>query len=360
MSDLAQNPDALTQALAEPSRRAILEAMRYGPKSVTDLVQATGLKQPNVSNHLAKMRAQNIVHAERIGRHVFYGLARPVADFLLRLHEFTTEALAQHVIGESPDIPANSVLAMGTANSSVSACSRRSRSSANAANGNANPIGEWRACLLESLLTGNEDRAQAVVHAMLAARVSLPVIYSDIFEWAMNRVGDLYELGGTDVAHEHLATEMVERLMARVAQFYVPVARCHRRAVLGCVAGNAHALGLRMLADAIRVVGWDTLFLGANVPTDSFASMVNSLASDLVIISCSMQEQVAELKRLVDRLKAARMASAGAGYRIMVGGRCLNARPEIVREISADMTARDIPGFLAGVASTFAEPKPGR
>ena len=87
------NPDVLSQALAEPSRRAILESLRFGQKSVTELVVATRLKQPNVSNHLAKMRVQNIVRAERIGRQVYYSIAMPVADLLLRLHELSGDNL---------------------------------------------------------------------------------------------------------------------------------------------------------------------------------------------------------------------------------------------------------------------------
>src|SRR5262249_41955731 len=91
------HPDALSHALAEPSRRMILETLRFAPKTVSELVQATHLKQPNVSNHLAKMREHGIVRAERSGRHVYYSIAMPVADLLLRLHEFTARALQQSV-----------------------------------------------------------------------------------------------------------------------------------------------------------------------------------------------------------------------------------------------------------------------
>ncbi len=64
------DPDVLSQAIAEPSRRALLENLRFGAKTVTQLVDATALKQPNVSNHLAKMKQQGIVRSERIGRQV--------------------------------------------------------------------------------------------------------------------------------------------------------------------------------------------------------------------------------------------------------------------------------------------------
>ena len=45
-----------------------MEHLRVGRKSVSELVHLTHLKQPNVSNHLAKMREQGLVRAERSGR----------------------------------------------------------------------------------------------------------------------------------------------------------------------------------------------------------------------------------------------------------------------------------------------------
>lgn len=65
----------LLQGLAEPSRLAILEALRRGPACVTELVGYTGLTQPNVSNHLACLRDCGLVNARPQGRFVYYALA---------------------------------------------------------------------------------------------------------------------------------------------------------------------------------------------------------------------------------------------------------------------------------------------
>ena len=46
-----------------------------------------------------------------------------------------------------------------------------------------------------------------------------------------------------------------------------PPAPIDRRVLLACVAGNHHAVGLRMVADAFQLAGWDVQYLGANVPT---------------------------------------------------------------------------------------------
>ena len=350
MPDLAQEPDALTQSLAEPSRRAMLEQLRLGPKSVSELVCATGLKQPNVSNHLAKMRQQGIVQGERVGRNVYYGITEPIAEFLMSLHAATATTLARAAVPHSGG-------GADTAHSApAGGCQIGVDGVGQPADPAPLPIADWRACFLDAVRSGNEDRAQALVNSMLARRISLAIIFTEIFEWALYRIGELYESGLADVGQEHLVSGLVERLMARVTHFYTPVTRCRRRAVLGCVAGNWHALGVRMLADALRTAGWETRFLGANVPTDSFLSFARSEEAlpDLVVISCSMEDQVEELRRLVRALDAARTAAPGMRCRIVIGGHCLNSNPDLTKNIPADLVAPNLTVFLSTIGAIFA------
>src|SRR5688572_13561811 len=70
----------LYEELAEPSRRTILCALRTGPKNVTELVNCTCLKQPNVSNHLARLREKSVVSARKVGREVYYSIASPEVE----------------------------------------------------------------------------------------------------------------------------------------------------------------------------------------------------------------------------------------------------------------------------------------
>src|SRR5665213_3160620 len=63
------------EELGEISRRQILGQLTSGPKNVSSIVQATGLKQPNVSNHLARMRGKGVISATKSGREVFYSFA---------------------------------------------------------------------------------------------------------------------------------------------------------------------------------------------------------------------------------------------------------------------------------------------
>jgi ArsR family transcriptional regulator len=75
------------KTLASPRRLEILHRLAEGPCEVGRLAEDIGASQPNVSQHLAVMRASGIVEAERDGREVRYRLTDPdvmVACTLMR------------------------------------------------------------------------------------------------------------------------------------------------------------------------------------------------------------------------------------------------------------------------------------
>jgi DNA-binding transcriptional ArsR family regulator len=62
----------LLHGLSDESRLGILAELRGGERRVSELVERTGLSQPNVSKHLACLWGCGLVARERRGREVFY------------------------------------------------------------------------------------------------------------------------------------------------------------------------------------------------------------------------------------------------------------------------------------------------
>lgn len=77
----------LFRGFADPSRLSILEALRDGAQTVSQVVEATGLSQSNVSNHLSCLRGCGLVVSEQDGRFVHYQLSDPRVETLLQLAE---------------------------------------------------------------------------------------------------------------------------------------------------------------------------------------------------------------------------------------------------------------------------------
>ncbi|HSJ65239.1 MAG TPA: metalloregulator ArsR/SmtB family transcription factor [Gemmatimonadaceae bacterium] len=81
MAKIALTPEVLTliaerlKALAEPARLQILNALRKGERSVTELGEATGLGQANLSKHLRLLHTLGFVARRKEGLFVYYALA---------------------------------------------------------------------------------------------------------------------------------------------------------------------------------------------------------------------------------------------------------------------------------------------
>lgn len=85
----------LFRGLADPSRLSIVEALREGPRSVSDIVVCTGLGQPNVSNHLACLLDCGLVLRQQRGRFAFYELSDDrVDDFLSAAERLISDVAA--------------------------------------------------------------------------------------------------------------------------------------------------------------------------------------------------------------------------------------------------------------------------
>ena len=76
MSDAQLEESArLFGVLSEPARLRILRALMAGPLTVTDLIEATGLKQGNVSKHLGLLADSAFVAREKDGNFARYSIA---------------------------------------------------------------------------------------------------------------------------------------------------------------------------------------------------------------------------------------------------------------------------------------------
>lgn len=65
------------KVLSEPTRLRILDALRDGEKTVTELVEELGLGQANVSRHLALLRRHDMVARRKDGTRRPYRIADP-------------------------------------------------------------------------------------------------------------------------------------------------------------------------------------------------------------------------------------------------------------------------------------------
>jgi len=82
---LRQFKATVFQALAHPTRIAILELLRDGELPVGVLVERLGVEPANASQHLAVLRAKYILTSRKQGNQVFYSIRDPLIGEILDL-----------------------------------------------------------------------------------------------------------------------------------------------------------------------------------------------------------------------------------------------------------------------------------
>jgi DNA-binding transcriptional ArsR family regulator len=73
----ARDASALLKALAHEARLIILCQLADGEKSVSELTRTLGLRQPTISQQLARLREDDLVETRRDGKNIYYSLGRP-------------------------------------------------------------------------------------------------------------------------------------------------------------------------------------------------------------------------------------------------------------------------------------------
>src|SRR5437879_11827576 len=94
----ARHTEATFQALAEPTRRAVLDLLRRGAQPAGQIASAFPVSRPAISKHLRLLRRAHLVREHREGRHRVYQLnpepLRAVDSWIEQYRSFWSASLA--------------------------------------------------------------------------------------------------------------------------------------------------------------------------------------------------------------------------------------------------------------------------
>ena len=131
----------------------------------------------------------------------------------------------------------------------------------------------------------------------------------------LEALGEGWVRGEIDVAGEHAASFAVHRRLS--AAFDAAGSRSRGPGVVvGLPSGSQHDLGALAFATAIRRMGMDVLYLGANVPVSSWETAVRSRDARAVVMSVVTPQDrpsaIAVAERLLSRVPAPTVCAGGA------------------------------------------------
>jgi methanogenic corrinoid protein MtbC1 len=307
---------------------AILLALADAPLTVNEIVAATGLSQPNVSNHLGRLRARQWVHAHREGRRIYYSLSdAAIIEFIRTLR-------------------------------------RTRRPEVKPADPSAAALLELEEAYLTAALSGHENAAVAIIEKAGTDGIGWETLYLRVFRPVLERIGDLWAHHGLPVATEHAATAITLRMMHRlqIARDPHPVLRnkeLHRgryRALVACVPGEQHMVGARMVADFLEADCWEVVFLGADLPTRSLIEAAILHLPHAIFLSAATPERH---EAVAESLAAVREWRSDRTLPLIVAGGLFFRQEETVWAV--DILGDDLPSVLKNVAERLRQhpPLPG-
>lgn len=195
-----------------------------------------------------------------------------------------------------------------------------------------------------ALLAGNQRGALAVVTRCIDNGRSLVDVEMHVIQPALYQIGEKWQANQVTVAQEHMATAIVQSVMTMGLLRSPPPALINKRILLACVPGNNHDIGLRMVADAFQLGGWDVQYLGANVPTPALVAQAEEWKPDLVGLSVSFPQQLPVVKAIIAQL-AARFDSARPA--VIIGGLAINRFNQLAEVVGADACMANAQAALA-------------
>ena len=200
------------------------------------------------------------------------------------------------------------------------------------------PLAELARQYLDALLKA--DRREASQMVLDAVHQGTPVrdIYLHVFQRSQYEIGRLWQSNQISVAQEHLCTAATQLIMSQLYPFIFGTERKNRRIVAACVGGDLHEIGIRMVADFFEMAGWDTFYLGADVPSASIVQTVIDRRAQVLAVSATLLTHFGSVGELIAEVRANR---ACAELIILVGGHPFNVVPDLWREVGADGYAAD-------------------
>ncbi|MDX1569775.1 MAG: cobalamin B12-binding domain-containing protein [Xanthomonadales bacterium] len=210
----------------------------------------------------------------------------------------------------------------------------------------------------ERLLDGEEAGLIAYVDELLKSGIPLEKVFLDLLAPVARRLGEMWVADICSFTDVTIGVLRLQRILHRYLPQFVqrPThVNSGQRVLIAALPGEQHTFGKLMVAGFFRRAGWH-VDDGPFASNSDLLSVVRRKWFVAVGISLSCESRIEELAGLIS---AVRDDSRNRGIGVMVGGWLFNVRPELIREVGADMggedalkSARDAQTLFGGPDST--------
>ncbi|MEU1620243.1 B12-binding domain-containing protein [Streptomyces sp. NPDC005722] len=212
----------------------------------------------------------------------------------------------------------------------------------------AGPAEDRADALFAAIADGDEYAAVAVVKAAVDDGLRPERILQEVVAPAQRRIGREWAAGRITVGQEHAATAISERAVAALTGA-PPDRRASPppgRVVVACVDGEWHTMPARLVAETLRLRGWQVDFLGAHVPARHLVAHLHETGPDAVALSSSLSVRLPKAHATITACQA-------AGVAVLAGGRGFGHDGRYAFRLGADAWAASAPDAADRLASAW-------
>ncbi len=171
----------------------------------------------------------------------------------------------------------------------------------------------------EALLAFDEPGAHDALDRLFST-VNLEVALQDAILPELRSIGDRWAAGAVSVAQEHFSSTLIRGRLLGLARGWDRGRG--RRAVLACMPGELHDIGLIAFGIVLHRQGWRILYLGQDTPIGTAAATARRARADaLVLVALEARRFRAVTDEALDLPRGATVAIGGAGATTSVARR---------------------------------------
>lgn len=200
----------------------------------------------------------------------------------------------------------------------------------------ANPYSKYALEFLSFAIAGKRHDASKLILSLVKQGVPIKVIYLDVLQKVQYEVGHLWHSNKISIAQEHYITSLIQLVISQIYPYILSDKQENKTLVASCISGELHEIGLRMLTDIFEIEGWDTWFLGSNLPDNEIITMIKNKKPDLIALSVTVVFHLDKLSKLIQKIR-----NEGIKTPIMVGGYPFNNDKTLWKKVGADGWATD-------------------
>ena len=192
---------------------------------------------------------------------------------------------------------------------------------------------------LRFLINGERDKATNICLSLLEKGMDISKVYQYIIKPSLIEVGILWEKGIIDIWKEHLISEISLDIM-RVLHSKFNRKIKNKKTMIALTPGvEQHNIGIKMVCSIFELAGWNTIYLGSNIPTNSILYAIKENKPSIIALSVTLPNNIESAKHLIE---AIRKDHPKDSLRIILGGQGLDNFGQGSRIDGADNYFKDI------------------